>query len=298
MSSTAERHAHLDGLAVTLLVSCSLLWGLNQVAAKVAMVEVPPLTQAAVRSLGAAALVALWARLRGVPLFGRDGSLRGGLLAGALFGAEFAFIFGGLALTTASRMVVFMYLAPFIVAMGMPFVAPGERLRPVQWVGLVLAFSGVAAAFAEGLSASSAPGQWIGDAMGVAAACLWGAATLVIRGSRLTSVSPEKTLAYQLAVSGVLLGLAAAGLEQAPQQLSGLSIASLGFQTVIVSFASYLVWFWLIRHYPATRLASFTLLTPVFGLFFGVWLLDEPLTGRLLLALATVAAGIFLVNRR
>ena len=66
---------------------------------------------------------------------------------------------------------------------------------------------------------------------------------------------------------------------------------------VIVTFASYLLWFWLVRHYPATRLASFTLLTPVFGLLLGALLLGEPITARLVIALAAVAGGIVLVNR-
>ena len=67
---------------------------------------------------------------------------------------------------------------------------------------------------------------------------------------------------------------------------------------VIVTFASYLTWFWLVRHYPATRLAAFTLLTPVFGLAAGVLLLAEPLTARLVLALIAVVLGLALVNRR
>ncbi len=297
-AASPQRHLQLDSVAVGTLVLLCALWGFNQVAAKVAMVDVPPLTQAAVRSLGAAVLVVLWARWRGVPMFQRDGSLPAGLLAGLLFGIEFACIFAGLARTTASRMAVFMYLAPFVVAMGMPFVAPGERLRPLQWAGLVLAFTGVALAFSEGFSASSVPGQWIGDALGVAAAFFWGATTLVIRRTRLSTAPAEKTLAYQLAVSGLLLALMAAALEALPVRVSTLSAASMVFQTVVVTFASYLAWFWLVRHYPATRLASFTLLTPVFGLLFGVWLLAEPLTPRLAVALATVVAGIALVNRR
>ena len=239
-AASPQRHLQLDSVAVGTLVLLCALWGFNQVAAKVAMVDVPPLTQAAVRSLGAAALVVLWARWRGVPMFQRDGSLRAGLLAGLLFGIEFACIFAGLARTTASRMAVFMYLAPFVVAMGMPFVAPGERLRPLQWAGLVLAFSGVALAFSEGFSASSVPGQWIGDALGVAAAFFWGATTLVIRSTRLSTAPAEKTLAYQLAVSGVLLALLAAAFEALPVRVSALSAASMVFQTVIVTFASYL----------------------------------------------------------
>jgi drug/metabolite transporter (DMT)-like permease len=294
-----DRKDRLDTLAITLLVGCCILWGLNQVATTVALVEIPPLLQAGLRSLGAALLLAAWSRWRGIALWQRDGTTRGGLLAGSLFAAEFACIFIGLQYTTASRMVVFIYLAPFVVALGMPFISKSERLRPLQVAGLVAAFSGVVWAFAEGFVAPAAgPLQWLGDALGIAAAVGWGMTTLVLRASRLSKAAPEKTLLWQLGVSGVLLVLAAplAG-ESWPAVLTLHSLGPLAFQVVIVTFASYLVWFWLIRHYPATRLSAFTLLTPVFGLLFGALLLGEPVTARLLVALAAVAGGIVLVNR-
>ena len=296
---TTPRKDHVDGVAAASLLLCTLLWGLGQVAAKVAVAELPPLWQAALRSLGAAVLVAAWSRWRGIALFARDGSLPGGLLAGLLFAVEFACIFIGLQYTSASRMVVFIYLSPFVVALGMPFIARSERLSPLQTLGLLFAFSGVAWAFAESFSKPAAGDrQWFGDTLGVLGAVLWGATTLTIRGSRLATASAEKTLFYQLAVSGLALAAAAWAVgEPWPAQASALAWNAFAFQTVIVSFASYLLWFWLVRHYPATKLSSFTLLTPLFGLLFGVLLLGEPTTARLLLALAAVALGIVLVNR-
>jgi len=295
-----DRKTRLDALAVASMVLCCFLWGLNQVAAKVAITEVPPLAQAAIRSLGGAALVFLWARLRGIALFGSDGSLRGGLLAGMLFAAEFGCIFLGLQYTTASRMAVFIYISPFVVALGMPFIAKSEKLKPWQLAGLVIAFAGVAWGFAEGFTKPAAGDrQWVGDTLGVGAAVLWGATTLTIRASALATAPPEKTLAYQLAISGVLLVLAALATgERWPAVMAPLSAGSMVFQTVVVTFASYLAWFWLMRHYPATRIAAFTLLTPVAGLAFGVLLLNEPLTWRLVFALCTVGAGLVLINRR
>jgi drug/metabolite transporter (DMT)-like permease len=296
-----DRKAHLDTLAVIALVGCCFLWGLNQVAAKAVIGEVPPLWQAAARSLGGALLVAGWARLRGIALFDADATLRGGLLAGALFAAEFFCIFVGLQFTTASRMVVFIYISPFVVALGMPFIARAERLSRAQLGGLTLAFAGVAWAFAEGFTTPAAgPHQWLGDGLGVLAGVLWGATTLAIRGTRLSSASAEKTLLYQLAISGALLGAAALVSTPPPRlaALSALAWVSMGFQIVVVTAFSYLVWFWLVRRYPATRLASFTLLTPVFGLVLGALLLGEPITARLVVALAAVAGGIVLVNRR
>ena len=294
------RKTHLDTLAISMLVFCCFLWGLNQVAAKAAMPEVPALWQAALRSVFGAVLVWGWARWRGVPLFVRDSTWRGGLLAGALFGAEFLCIFIGLQYTTASRMVVFIYISPFVVALGMPFIARNERLSRLQMVGLLIAFAGVAWAFEEGFHAPAAgPHQLFGDALGVGAGVLWGATTLAIRGSRLSSAPAEKTLLYQLAVSAVILLTAVLFTgAKLPTTLSPLAWSAMGFQIVVVTAFSYVLWFWLIAHYPATRLASFTLLTPVFGLVLGALLLGEAITLRLVIALLAVAAGIVLVNRR
>ena len=299
MSDGQGRRPQLDTLAVVLLLGCSAIWGLGQTAAKVGLVEMPPLLQASLRSLGAALLLLVWSHWRGLPIWQRDGSGGAGLLAGTLFALEFACIFIGLQFTSASRMAVFIYLAPFVVALGMPLIARSETLHKAQWAGLGLAFAGVVWAFAEGFTRPAAGSlQWLGDTLGIGAALLWGLTTLVLRGSRLGTALPEKTLLYQLAVSG--LGLAAASLlsgEAWPSQLGALTLGSLAFQTVVVTFASYLVWFWLVRHYPATKISAFTLLTPVFGLLAGVLLLDEPLTLRLAVALAAVCAGIVLMNR-
>ncbi len=299
----SETKTSLDGVAVASLLLCCALWGLNQVAAKLALADVPPLIQAGTRSLGAGLLVALWAWRGGVSLSSRNGTLGAGLLAGALFAAEFACVFIGLQYTSASRMIVFLYASPFVVALGLPLVAHSERPGAVQWLGLAAAFAGVAWAFAEGFSAgfiAQGPHQWLGDTLGLVAAVLWGATTLVIRGSRLANAPPEQTLFYQLGVSGVLLTAASLLLGEAWPAWSTLGLQPwllMGFQTVVVTFASFLLWFWLVRHYPATRVTAFTLLTPLFGLLAGVLLLGEPLTLRLLVACAAVVVGIALVNR-
>ncbi|MBQ0930206.1 DMT family transporter [Ideonella sp. 4Y16] len=294
-----DRRTQLDAFAVVCLVGCAALWGLNQVASKVAVRDIPPLLQAGLRSAGAALLLWAWARRQRISLNPFDGTLRGGLLAGVLFAAEFGCIFVGLQYTTASRMAVFIYLSPFVVALGMPLVAPAERLRGAQLAGLVAAFAGVVWAFAEGFSAPAAgPQQWWGDALGVLAALLWGSTTLAIRASRLSTAPPEKTLMYQLAVSAVLLLAASTVAGEAwPRAAAPTAWGLLAFQIVIVTFASYLLWFWLVRHYQATQVTAFTLLTPIFGLLFGAWLLAEPLTARLLVAVAAVSTGIWLVSR-
>ena len=300
MPETPQRKPHLDRFAMTLLVACCAFWGLQQILIKVASADMPPLWQASLRMIGATALLLLWCRYKRVPLFEPDGTLKGGLLAGALFAGEFVFIYLGLTHTSASRLTVFLYTSPFVVALLLPRVVPGERLAGVQWLGLSLAFAAVAVAFSEGFSQTSpVAGQWVGDAMGLLAGLLWGLTTLTIRATRMAQASAEKTLFYQLAVTACVTPLVSLALgETWGWDYAALSWASLLLQTAVGAFASYLAWMWMLRHYPATQMATFTFLTPVFALVFGVLLLDEPLTAQLLLALGGVAAGIVLVSRR
>jgi drug/metabolite transporter (DMT)-like permease len=294
------RKPHLDRLAIALLIGCCAFWGFQQILIKVAVAEVPPLWQASMRFAGATLLLWLWCLMRGVPLFQRDGTLKAGLLAGLLFAGEFAGIYLGLMHTSASRLTVFLYTSPFVVALLLPRVVPSETLRRVQWIGLTLAFSAVAIAFSEGFVHSSpVAGQWRGDALGLAAGILWGLTTLTIRSTMLSDASAEKTLFYQVAVTAVVAPLLSLALgETWSFNYSATAWTSLALQTTVGAFASYLTWMWMLRHYPATQMATFTFLTPVFALVFGVLLLGEPLTLQLVVALVGVAVGIVLVNRR
>jgi drug/metabolite transporter (DMT)-like permease len=292
-----ERKAHLDTLAISLLLGCCLFWGFQQVLIKATIGEMPPMFQAALRMAGAAALLWLWCRRRGIALFGRDGSLQAGLLAGALFASEFALIYGGLQHTTASRLTVFLYTSPFWVALLVPLWVKSEKLRGLQWLGLLAAFVAVVFALREGVSGNAATAR--GDLMGLLAGLLWGLTTVVIRASGLNRVSAEKLLFYQLAVS--TLALSALSLGQGEVwvwHFSAFAIISLLIQTVIGAFASYLTWMWMLGRYPATQISAFVFFTPLFALLFGALWLGERVTPGLLAALATVAAGIVLVNRR
>ena len=294
-ASTRPRKENLDALAVGILLVCCMFWGFQQVLVKATVAELPPVFVSAVRGLGATLLLWLWCQWRGVRLFERDGSLWAGLLVGCLFAAEFAFLYMGLQLTTASRLTVFLYTSPFWVAALLPVFIRTERLKPLQWVGMACAFAAVVFALREGFGGGGAMGDW----MGLAAGALWGLTTVAIRAYNLTRISAEKLLFYQLAISTVVLMGVSHGMgEPWDGPWSSFAIGSVAVQTVVGAFASYLAWMWMLGHYPATQISAFVFLTPLFALLFGMLWLGEALTLTLALSLGLVAVGIVLVNRK
>ncbi len=299
-STSPERRA-LDTSAILLMIVLCALWGLQQVAIKRANADLAPVFQAGLRSAIAAVLVFGWTRVRGVRLGQADRTLWPGLVAGVLFAGEFVCIFLGLELTSASRMSVFLYTAPCFTALGLHWFVPGERLRQTQWLGMALAFAGIVLAFADGfLNGSTGSLKTLGgDALGVLGGICWAATTIVVRGTALARCSPSKALLYQLGVSAViLLAVAALSGPVALHTITPLTWASLAYQAVVIAFISYLVWFWLLTRYIASRLSVFSFLTPLFGVALGVILLGEHFSAQFVVAALLVLGGIAVVNMR
>jgi drug/metabolite transporter (DMT)-like permease len=297
MADDLNRKQTLDLTAMAILVILCASWALQQVTIKVASQGVSPVLQSGIRSIGAMILILMWMTVRRESILERDGTLWWGIAAGLLFAWEFLLIYWGLEFTHASRAVIFLYMSPFVVALGAQLFIPGEHLRTIQVVGLCCAFAGITLAFRESLNFHTHR-MLIGDIMLAGAAVLWGATTVLIKASPLVRIKPSKTLLYQLAVSAVVLPVGSLALNEPGVVLTTpLIVGCLAYQIVWVAFLTYLAWFWLIRHYPASRLASFTFLTPLFGVFAGGVLLNEPITNMLLISLFLVGTGIYLVNR-
>jgi drug/metabolite transporter (DMT)-like permease len=287
----------LDARAVLTLLACCACWGINQTTIKIVNAGISPILQAGLRSLLAGVLVCAWSAARGIRLFERDGTLAPGLIAGLMFAVEFLVLYVGLDATTASRGVVFLYLAPFVVAFGAHFFIPGDRLTWLKIIGLSAALLGLMIAMGESLAAPGRP-TLTGDLLCVLAGILWGATTVFIRATALKATAAEKTLVYQLGVSGVVLVPASWLVGESGITDPTLSVLlAFAYTFVLVAFVSYVAWFWLVRHYPPTRVSAFTFLAPVFGVMAGNLILGEPFTTSLAAALALVAFGIFLVNR-
>ena len=290
-----DRRDAVDMAAAAIMIGLTFSWGLNGVAAKISYSGFSPVFVAVARSAIGGLLVFLWCRYRGIRLFDSDGTLWPGLLAGLLFGGEFLLIFVGLEFTTVARSTLMVNTMPFWVLVGAHFLL-GEHMTLRKWAGLALAFAGVVLVFSDKLSLPG-PEAITGDIMSLGAGVLWAATTLVIKKSRLAGTSAEKLLLYQLAVSAMmalpLLPLAGPALRE----FSAPAYAALLFQAVYIVAFTYILWFWLMRRYPASGLSSFAFLTPAFGVLCGGLLLGEPLSIKIFAALGLIATGLVIVNR-
>jgi drug/metabolite transporter (DMT)-like permease len=285
----------LDSIGTLIIFGLCASWGLNQVAAKVALADIPPLTQATLRSVGATLVLGAIGIWREPTLFQRDRTLLAGIICGVCFALEFVALYIGLQWTSATHAVLFLYTAPFFVALGLPLITPTERLTLLQWAGLALSFIGVALAL--GVSGQISREMFYGDLLTLIAGALWGATTLILKGTNLRAARPIKALLYQLAVSAVVLGIGILLFrERVPMQISSLSWGSLAYQTFWVVCITYMGWFWMISHYRAGELSAFTFLTPVFGVAAGHFLLGDAIAPGFAVAVALVAGGILLVN--
>ena len=294
----AERRAP-DGFAAGVMLALCLTWGLQQVAMKAAAPVIAPVMQVGVRSAIAALLLLAVMAVRRLSVLGPPGSLRPGVLVGLLFAGEFLFVALGLSHTTAARMSVFLYTSPIFTALGLHLLVPGERLDRRQWLGVGFAFVGVAIAFSEGFADAGAlpPNAWLGDLFGLTAGLLWGLTTVAIRASALSEAPPSCTLLYQLlAAAAGLLAFSVVTGAHTVGPMTPIAWTSMAFQSVVVTFGSFLVWFWLLRRYLASRLAVFSFLTPVVGIAAGVLLLNDPFALNFAAGAVCIFAGITLVN--
>lgn len=295
MAAPSPAMRPLSASAILIVAVLCFSWGFNHVAAKLALPDIPLFMQAALRSCGGLVVLMPWVWWRRVPIFNNDNTLRAGLIAGVLFGLEFIFIYRGLLWTSATRAVMFLYTSPFFVALGARFLL-GERLSRLQWTGLALSFVGVACAMGVPQPFVTRD-VMIGDAMLLIGGILWAATTLVVKASSLATASAEKTLAYQLAVSTPILAGASWFAGERMMAMPGtIAAISLAFQAFWVVGVTFTVWFALMRVYSASRLSSFTFLTPLFGVAAGYFVLNEPVSATFLLAAALVVAGLVLVN--
>jgi drug/metabolite transporter (DMT)-like permease len=293
-----ETKEYLDLKAVVILIILTLFWGFNHPAIKISNQGVSPIFASTLRSIIASICGLIYCLRKEEKIFHKGVMLFHGVMVGLLFGAEFACIYFGLLYTDAARSVLFVYLSPFVVAIGAHFFLKGDRLTFLRILGLVLAFTGIFVVFG-GRPRTAKAAMYFGDILQITAAVLWGATTLYIKKFMAEKVQPINTFLYQLFFSIPILLIVSIILE--PKWIHKVDpyvVGSLFYQSVIIAFITYFVWFKLIHKYSVSRLSVFTFFTPIFGVIFGVLFLHEELTVSLMIGLPLVSAGIFLVNWR
>lgn len=284
----------LDVKAMALLTVLCFLWGLNSVAIKLSNAGIDPVFCAGLRSLIAAFGLAVWMKVKGMPLF--PGSILDGVAVGILFGVEFAFLFSSLLFTTVASASILLYTTPFFHTLGAHFFLKGDRISAVKALGLVLSFSGIIILLSKHLGITSVV-QLTGDLFAIAAAVLWALTTIYIRRRLVGKVSHHHTLFYQTVFSIPILFILSLCFGETPvHHIDALIVSSVLFQGIIVAFISYLFWFYLVYSYPVSRISAFTFLTPVFATISGIVFLHEPATLRVGLSLLFVSLGIYVVN--
>ena len=289
---------YLDRKAVITIIILTLIWGLSHPAIKLSNQGFSPIFTSALRSFIASICGVIYCVKKGERLFHTDIMLFHGFMAGLLFGLEFVCIYLGLLYTDASRSIVFINMSPFIVAAGAHFFLRGDRLTFLKVLGLVLAFAGIFVVF-HGRPKASSPNMMIGDILEIMGAFFWGATTLYIKRFLTGKVQPINTFLYQLIFSIPILFITSLILE--PHWIYKIDpyiVGSILFQSLIVAFISFFIWFKLIHTYSVSRLSAFNFLSPIFGVFFGTLFLKEEFTISLMVGLPMVCIGIFVVNLR
>lgn len=289
------RKQSIDLFGGSLLIGFSVLLGLNQALVKIVNDGFAPLFQVGIRSLAAFPLVLIFALVMKRKLSVSDGSLPWGILNGLFFSLEFAFLFVALDYTTVARVSLFFYIMPVWVAIGAHFLIPEEPINRNKLLGLGLAIGGVAIALSSDLGAAK-PNAWIGDLMALIGGFFWACIALLTR-IKLSGSSSEMNLLYQLAVSAILLTAIAPFIEPAIREPNAAIYGVFAFQVVAIVSIGFVMWFWLLSIYPVSNMASFSLLTPVSGIFFGWFMFDDALTIGFIIALIAVSAGIVIVNK-
>jgi len=286
----------IDITGASLLIGFTVVLAFNQVVIKVSNDGFQPAFQAGMRSLGAIFLIWAWMRWKTQSVRLPRRLWLVGAWTGFLFAAEFICLFTALDLTSVARVSILFYSMPVWLGIFAHFLLPGEQLTTARALGLVLSMTGVTWAVLERDPATE--GSMLGDVLAIIAALSWAGIALTVRLSRLREETPETQLfVQQLVAAPILIGFGL-WVGQPITEPTTLHWAGIIYQTVIVAFAGFLLWFYLVAKYTASGVASFSFLSPVFAVFMGWGILDERIGTGTWGALIFVSIGLILINRK
>jgi drug/metabolite transporter (DMT)-like permease len=293
-----QRKDRIDTFGALSLSGFALFLAFNQVIIKLVNEGLQPVFFAGLRSFLAIFFLGGWILWRQGRLPRLERRHAGwGLLVGVVFGFEFVFLFMALDLTTVTRTAILLYSMPIWMALGAHFVLPGEGMTPLKATGLAIAFAGVVTALATRGEHPQATASLIGDVLALLAAMCWAAIALVARGTSFCEVRPDAQLFWQVVFSAPLLLALSPLFGPLIRDFQLWHVGGVIFQAAVVVSAGFVFWLWLLSVYPPSGVASFSFLTPVFGVLLGWLLLGEEVGPSLLVSLVLVTVGIVMINR-
>ncbi len=289
-AAPAAQPVSLGGRDLAFLIGINLIWGLNLIASKIGVGQFPPIFFTALRFGSIAILLVPFLRIH-------PGQMRTLAWAALLTGpGAFALLFLGVFLVKDASMVA------IASQMGVPFSTLlsvwllGETIRWRRRLGIVLAFGGIAIIGFD----PRAFDYWEG-LMLVVASCLVASLGLIFV-KQMKNIRALELQAWIAVVGGPVLLLLSLALERGQWNAvvnadwSGWS--ALAFTTIMSSLIAHTGWYYLVSRYPVTSLSPLTLLSPLFGVFFGVTLLHDQLTSRMLIGGAVTLTGVLIVLLR
>jgi len=288
--TAAEEPLAIEVKHLAFLIVINLIWGLNLIASKIGVQSFPPIFFTALRFLSIAVLLLPVWRLH-------RGQMRPLLAATALTGpVAFAFLFVGLRKAEDASTVA------IATQMGVPFSTLlsvwllGETIRWKRRLGIALAFGGIVIIGFDPRVLQ----YWEGLALVVVSTFFSSLGLIYLK--RLRNIRPLELQVWTAVVGAPVLLLLSWGLESG--QLTALRSAgwegwgALAFTVLMSSLVAHTGWYYLVSRYPVTSLSPITLLSPLFGIFFGVTLLDDQLTPRMLIGGAITLVGVLIVVMR
>jgi len=290
---------NLDVTAYIWLMIFCISGSLQTISLKSAGVDISPLMQIALRSLIGATLIALYMLVTRENIHNWRAFWQSGLLSGLFFAVEYVLMGEALRFTTAARVSVFMYSAPLFAALILHFCVASERLSKWQWGGVLMAFSGIIATFWETDAANITQDlltMLFGDFLALLGGFLWGFNIVIIRISNLKRASIGLSALFHLIPTFIILYLSSLILGQSSFALTNLAVLNVGFQTLFIACGGFLLWFWLLRTYSATRVSIFSFLTPLFTIIFAILLLDEPVSLNFIVGAFLVVSGLMITS--
>tara|TARA_X000000368_G_scaffold7775_1_gene6024 strand:- start:753 stop:1646 length:894 start_codon:yes stop_codon:yes gene_type:complete len=293
-----NKKARIDFFGACALILFSVLLAINHVVIKVVNTGLNPIFFAGARSVIAFFALIIWMKISRKPIVFNINLAFISCLAGLVFSLEFLFLFLALDFTTVSRNSIIFYSMPVWLAILAHFFVPDERLNIMKIFGLICAFTGVTLSLLINVTDFSFTNNiLLGDFFAILAAFTWALLILLAKGTKFSQVSPEMQLIWMVMISGPVLILLSLIFGNPIRDFELIHFWGLIFQSVIVVAGGFLFWLWLLSVYPASGVASFSFLTPIFTIFFGWLILDDALNIIFLMAAFMVVLGLIFINK-